>query len=373
MVKEYTNVFYFKNINDIGGVESMFYYLAKKYQDYDIAIFYKTGNFKQIKRLQRFCFCKQYTGEKIKCKRVYFNYSKDIIDNIEAEEVCAEIIHRDVKALGEWKIHPKINKFIGVSQLCCDSFKEVTGIDCELIYNPICLDEPKKVLHIIYAGRLTPEKGKDNIIKFCKKMEDKRLPYLFTIFTDDINTINNPNIIYMQPRLDIIDYIADADYLFQGSKDESFGYSPIEALSVGTPVIVSDLPVFKELGIKDGVNGWVFDEDMSNLDVEKIYNTKLKFKYEPPQDTWGEELAKGKKTYKHSNEYNTVQATESFTYTKFKELKNMIRYNETANKEGTVNEGDIFECDDEIMDFLLNIIQNKANRSLIRVLLYKDE
>ena len=220
---------------------------------------------------------------------------------------------------------------------------------------------------------MTEEKGKDNIIKFCKKMEDNKLPYLFTVFTDDVNTINNPNIIYMQPRLDITDYIADADYLFQGSKDESFCYSVVEALSVGTPVIVSDLPVFKELGIKDGVNGWVFNTGMSNLDIEKIYNTKLKFKYEPPQDTWGEELAKGKKTYKKSGEYNTLQATENFTYTRFKELKNMIRYNETGNKDGTVCDGDIFDCDDDIMNFLLNITPNKANRSLVRVLLYKDE
>lgn len=373
MVKEYTNVLYFKNINDIGGVESMFYYLAKKYQDYDIAIFYKTGNFKQIKRLQRFCFCKQYTGEKIKCKRVYFNYSKDIIDNIEAEEVYAEIIHRDVKAVKKWDIHPKINKFIGVSQLCCDSFKEVTGIDCELIYNPICLEKPKKLLRLISATRLTQEKGKDRIEFLGKMLDDARIPYLWTIFTNDVDTIKNPNIIYMQPKLDIIDYIADADYLVQLSNDESYCYSVIEALSVNTPVIVTNCPVFKELGLKDGINAWICDFDMSNVDVEKIYNTKFKFKYEPPQDTWGEELAKGKKTYKHSNEYNTVQATESFTYTKFKELKNMTRYNETGNKEGTVNEGDIFDCNDEIMDFLLNITQNKANRSLIRVLVYKDE
>ena len=34
------NIFYFYNINSIGGVESMFYYLAKKYCDKDIIILY---------------------------------------------------------------------------------------------------------------------------------------------------------------------------------------------------------------------------------------------------------------------------------------------------------------------------------------------
>lgn len=377
-MKEYNNVFYFNNINSIGGVETFFHYLAKKYCNYDIAVFYKTGDIKQIKRLQKYCFCKQYKGEKIKCKKAFFNYSKDIINNIDAEEYI-EIIHRDVKALGQWNIHPKITKWIGVSKLCCDSFKEVTGKDCELIYNPVCLDTPQKILHLISATRLTKEKGKDRMIKLAELLDKARIPYLWTIFTNDINTINNPNIVYMQPRLDILDYIADADYLVQLSDDESFCYSVVEALSVDTPVIVTDCPVFKELGVIDGKNALICDFDMSNVDVQKIYDLGIKyskqctFNYNVPKDTWGEELIKGKKEYKHSNDYNTVQAIESFTYDKFKELKDIIRYNKTNNKEGTIYEGDIFDCSDEIMNYLLNNTTNKPNRALIRVILYKDE
>lgn len=371
-MKEYNNVFYFSNLNAIGGVETFFYYIAKKYCDYDITVFYKTGDIKQVKRLQKFCFCKQYKDEKIKCKKAYFNYSKDIIDNIDAEEYI-EIIHRDPIAVGKWNIHPKITKFIGVSKLVCDHFKELTGKDCELIYNPVCYDEPRKILNLISATRLTKEKGKDRIIKLAKLFDAARIPYLWKIFTNDVNTINNPNIIYVEPRLDIIDYIADADILVQLSDDESFCYSVVEALSVGTPVIVTDCPVFKELGIKDGVNGWICDFDMSNVDVEKIYNTKLDFKYTPPKDTWGDELVKGKKEYKRNKALNTLQATENFTYTRFNELQDIIRYNPVGNKEGTICEGDIFDCDDEIMNFLTNITPNKANRSLARVILYKDE
>lgn len=370
---EFKNVLYFANINMIGGVETFFHYLAKKYCDYDIAVFYKTGDIKQIKRLQKYCFCKQYKGEKIKCKKAFFNYSKDIINNIQADEYI-EIIHRDPLAVKKWEIHPKITKFIGVSKLVCEHFKELTGKDCELIYNPLCLDKPRKVLHLISATRLTKEKGKDRMIKLANLLDKERIPYLWTIFTNDVDTIKNPNIVYMQPKLDILDYIADADYLVQLSDDESFCYSVVEALSVDTPVIVTDCPVFKELGVEDGKNGWICDFDMSNVDVQKIYETELKFKYEPPKDTWEKELIKGKKEYKHSSEYNTVQATENFTYNRFEELKDIIRYNSSGNKEGTIYEGDIFDCDDEIMNYLLNNkVTNGANRSLIRVLLYKDE
>ena len=228
---------------------------------YDIAVFYKTGDLQQIKRLQKYCFCKQYKGEKIKCKKAFFNYSKDIIDNIQADEYI-EIIHRDVKALGEWKIHPKITKFIGVSKLCCDSFKEVTGKDCELIYNPIILEKPKKVLKLISATRLTKEKGKDRIKKLAELFEKARIPYLWLIFTNDVDIIKNPNIIYMKPKLDIIDYIANSDFLIQLSDDESYCYSVVEALSVGTPVLVTDLPVYHEIGLKNGENGFLVDFDL---------------------------------------------------------------------------------------------------------------
>ena len=370
---EFKNVLYFANINIIGGVESTFYYLAKKYQDYDITILYKTGDIAQIKRLQQFCLCKQYKGEKIKCKKIFFNYSKDIIDNVKAESY-EEVIHRDPLAVKEeWKIHPKINKYHGVSQLVCDHFKQLTGKDCELLYNPLVLDKPKKVLKIISATRLTPEKGIDRMKKLGELLDKENIPYLWLIFTNSIDTIQNPNMIFMQPKLDITDYIADADFLVQLSNDESFCYSVVEALSLGTPVIVTDCPVFKEIGVKDGINGWICDFDMSNIDVKKIYNTPLKFSYEPPKDTWGEELVKGKPTYERKNNLNTLQATEDFTYSRFNELKDIIRYNPNENKKGVLYTGDVFDCDDEIMNFLLNKGNgNKANRSLCRVLLFKN-
>ena len=144
------NVFYFYYINSIGGVESMFYYLAKKYQDKDIVIYYSQGDKNQIERLKQFVDVQQYKpGTKIKCKRVFFNYNISIIDNVDAEEYCL-MIHADYKALGIKPItHPKITKYIAVSQLAADSYKEVSGKTCEVCYNPILIDKPKKKLRLI--------------------------------------------------------------------------------------------------------------------------------------------------------------------------------------------------------------------------------
>ena len=160
-MEQYNNVFYFANINSIGGVESFFYYLAKKYSDLaDITVFYKNGQLPQIRRLQQLVQVKKFNNQKIKCKKLFINYTHDIIDYVEADEYI-EVIHGDLKALNKIPhLHPKITKYIGVSQLVCDSFKELTGKDIELCYNPIDLDIPPKTLKLISATRLTKEKRK---------------------------------------------------------------------------------------------------------------------------------------------------------------------------------------------------------------------
>lgn len=156
-VVHYGNVFYFHFINSIGGVESFFYYLARKYHGRDITVIFSKGSREQIKRLRKLVRVKQYRGEKIICDKVFFNYNIDLIDSIEAKEYY-QIIHADFEALKKKPlIHPKL-KYIGVSQIVCDSFKRLTGKDIELIYNPFIIEKPKPILKLISATRLTHEK-----------------------------------------------------------------------------------------------------------------------------------------------------------------------------------------------------------------------
>lgn len=291
------NIFYFYRINAIGGIETFFYNIAKKYQDWDITIYYQVGDDKQIERLKKYVRVKKYNGEKIICDKAFFNFNLDIIDNVEAKEYI-QIAHGDYKAMGITpNTHPKITKYLGVSKQVCDTYKEVTGYDTELIYNPIELDKPKKVLNLISATRLTAEKGKDRMIKLSKELDKNNIPYLWLIFTDDDKEIKNDNIVYMKPRLDITNYIANADYLVQLSDNEGYCYSVVESLSVGTPVIVTECPVFKEIGVNKD-NGFILDFDMNNIPIKEIYESNLKFTYKSKEDTWGKYLAKGESQYK---------------------------------------------------------------------------
>lgn len=291
------NILYFQNLNVVGGCESWMFYMVKKYPKKDIVIIYKEADPKQLERLKQYVRCIKFNGQRIKCEKAFFNYNPNIIDYVDAKEYI-QVIHADYKVQSGLAnfTSPKITKYIGVSKLACKSFTEVTGKPCELCYNPIILDKPKKVLRLISATRLTPEKGRPRMAKLGQMLDNAGIPYLWTIFTNDTNAIKNPNIIYMQPRLDISDYIASSDYLVQLSDCEAFCYSVVESLMLGVPVIVTDLPVFKEIGL-DETNSIKLNLDMSNVPIDKIYKKDFSFKYQPPKDNWDEILADGENTW----------------------------------------------------------------------------
>ena len=83
-----TNLFYFQTLNSIGGVETFFYQLAKKYgKKYDITIMYSNADPEQVKRLSQYVRVKRYKdGERIKCKRCFVAFNAWILDHVDAEE-----------------------------------------------------------------------------------------------------------------------------------------------------------------------------------------------------------------------------------------------------------------------------------------------
>lgn len=292
------NIFYFSAINSIGGIESFFYYLAKKYKDWDITIYYRTGDKKQIQRLSKYVRVVRWDGQtRVRCDKAFYNYTIDMLPFVDAKEHI-QIVHADYKSMGvKPNVHPKISRYIGVSQLACDRFEELTGLKTELVYTPVPIDEPRKVLHLISATRLTHEKGVQRMKKLSVALEQAGIPYTWEVFSDKNDKFNGKNFVIREPRLDIIDYIADADYLVQLSDSEGLCLSVLEALKCSTPVIVTPCPVFKEIGVENGVNGFVVPFDMSNIPIQEIYKGLPRFEYSAPEDKWYEILAKGKGTY----------------------------------------------------------------------------
>lgn len=313
---EIRNVFYFKKISYIGGCESWFWYLSKKYKN--MIIYYKEGHPDQIKRLAQNVEVRKYKeNEIIECDNFFCCYNPDIIDNVHAK-MYAHIIHCDYKNV--WFkpfLNEKFDKYIAVSKLAGESFKELTGKDYELIYNPISIDRPKTekyndgILHLISATRLTKEKGLKRMQILAKKLDKAGVKYIWEIYTNRRREAVGNNAVYKEPKLDITKEIAKADYLVQLSDCESYCYSVVEALMVGTPVIVTDLPVFKELGVKHGENAVICNMEMSNVDLDYIKLKLKEFNYNPPEDKWSKYLAKDS-SY-DPNDKTTVRTLKKYT------------------------------------------------------------
>lgn len=289
-----TNVFFFDQINSIGGIETFFYQLGKKYgKDFDITLFYRTGDAKQIQRLSQYIHVRKYReGQIIRCKRAFATFNASILDYIEAEEYY-QMLHGDYTAMRIFpKDHPKIQGRISVSETVRESYFKSVGIDSIVSYNPFTPEKPREVLNLVSATRLTVEKGWTRMEQLANALEREGVQFTWTVYTDAPNkAVKSQNIILRPPRLDIIDFIANADYFIQLSDCEGYCYSVVEALSVGTPVIVTDIPVMHEIGVVNGKNGWILPLSMQNLPIEDISRGLKKFKYEAPDDKWGELLA----------------------------------------------------------------------------------
>ena len=312
----YNTIFYYGHVCRIGGVETFFYEMARKYADRDITLLYRTGDPEQLQRMAGYIRVKKWDGKSVQCRQAVFGYSFEPrdLDLIHAEEYI-QVIHADFGAL-KHLITPKLDsrfRYVAVSENNAVEWEKLTGIKPEVCYNPITVDKPRMVLHLISATRLSQEKGFERMQKLAAALDNAGVRYLWTVYTDSSLRLNSPNVVYAGTRLDIRDYIADADYLVQLSDTEGYPYSLLEALSLGTPVIVTDLPSNPDSQVVNGVNGFVLPFDMSEIPIEKIVKGLKRFKYQPREDRWGEILLPGKSTWAEEREHGvTVEAVVKY-------------------------------------------------------------
>ena len=97
------------------------------------------------------------------------------------------------------------------------------------------------------------------------------------------------NLIVKPPKLDLTKEMKEATYVLQLSDHEAFGLSVCESLVLGTPVIITDIPAFHEIGCNE-TNSIMVDLNMQNVDIEAIKKGKKPFCYTPPKSNWGKYL-----------------------------------------------------------------------------------
>ena len=338
-----TNLFYFHTLNVIGGIETFFWHIARKYgKDYDITILYREADKEQVRRLSQYVRMKKYRdGDTVKCKRAFVAFNTDILDHIEAEEYY-QMLHGDYRVLGVLpQKHDKLQEYVACSEVVRDAYADITGKVAQVSYNPFVPEKPRKVLRLVSATRITPDKGWNRMQTLAEALEKAGVPFTWEIYTDSPKPTPDQNFIFRKPRLDIIDYIADADYYVQLSNAEGYCYSVVEALSVGTPVIITDFKVSAEIGVLDGVNGIILPMDMHEIPVEKIRKGLKRFKYVPLEDRWGELLLKVPPDYEEQmNAIVTVKCKRVFI---------------DLERNKTVQHGETWECTLKRAEFLLDL------------------
>lgn len=198
----------------------------------------------------------------------------------------------------------------------------------KVIHNMLQKSE-SEALMIVSATRIpAPDKGKnaERILKLANMLNEKNIPFIWFNFSD--NALVNPpkNFFNVGTTDDIQAYIKKADYLVQLSDAEGFCYSILEALVNGTAVICTPFETTKELGVKDGVNGYIVPFDM-NFDVKKLLNVpKFSFEWdnEPLIAEWEKILDKPPKRKKKTGEVE-IKVTRDYYDT---ELNRGVRMGE---------------------------------------------
>lgn len=134
---------------------------------------------------------------------------------------------------------------------------------------------------IVTVGRLVKQKGHIYLIQAMKKVAKETPkaklyivgdgPYKTTLesFITKLGLKNNVILIGNLPEEEKVQMLLKSEIFALTSLQEGFGIALLEAMACGLPLVVSDLPVFREL-LRDGQNGFLVETANPKETAEKI-------------------------------------------------------------------------------------------------------
>lgn len=282
-------------IYDIGGSETWLYNLTTILAPhFEILVLYDKAASAQLKRLKV-------------PHELYGNHSVyecDILLNLFGGrpyrvKACRylQVIHQNLDEMGTTRYIPweKIDGYIFVSEEAKRHFPgTLIGKDSVVLENPVAYPiipeshKPKK-LRFMAATRLTREKGGARIAKFIKLLYSERVDFTFEVWTTasrrkfiEDNDMGSEAgcLIFHPPQLDLRQEMSNSHYVCQFSDCESFCYTIYEALSLHVPVLVTNWDGVKK-AVRNGLNGYIFDMELSNVDISKIKKIPHTFGFLP--------------------------------------------------------------------------------------------
>lgn len=135
---------------------------------------------------------------------------------------------------------------------------------------------------ITYVGRLEKKKGVDILLKAIALLSQRGGPGLklclygdgtekenLQEYTAELGIAGQVDFYGYCDHEEVLKRMVDSDIVILPSREEAFGLTALEAMSVGVPVIASDIEAYKEF-IGDGKNGILFKTENAFDLCEKI-------------------------------------------------------------------------------------------------------
>ena len=290
---------YIRNMNSVGGIETFVLHFAKvmsKY--YDIILM--VDNVTQELRSRYICEIRVVPAtQEVACDTLIM---LRIIDDKPANVHCKKSIRMcHTCRTADWlHIKDDTDAAVCVSDVSRQSFGS-EGERATVIHNPIVKTD-KKALILVSATRIPAvDKGQNEtrMMRLAQMLIEAHIPYIWLNFSDGVLRDAPKGFVNVGLFQGCQEYIARADYLVQLSDAEAYSYSILEALTVGTAVIVTPFDSAKEQGVVDGENGYIVPYNM-DFDVRKLLDVpEFEFTYDngPIIKQWRELL--GNKKPKH--------------------------------------------------------------------------
>lgn len=194
----------------------------------------------------------------------------------------------------------RIDEYVCVSQEVADDLSKYYDVKktVRVIPNPVHSNGviASSMIRFATFTRLFAYKGLEYIEPFIER-NLKKLPMVWQweFFTDyyQVNQANKyrqllsglfakypENIVLRHSVTNPAPHILNSNYIVHLSEVEGFGYVVHESLSLGRPVIVFDLPVYKGV-VKHGKNGYIVDKETLTVDVNDLIYESLNVVYKP--------------------------------------------------------------------------------------------
>ena len=261
----------------IGGIETANMAIAKAFQDRNIVFVFGSGDPDQIMALGKYQDViiddGRQTYDVDVCIFTNYDSAPAIMDRVHARKIYQQI-HADFYALKQmpqwrnfaWEPNPRTSAILSVSETAQKGLQRAFQLDSIVVPNILSKRDSRPIVFMSLT-RATPEKGVDKLVNLLRRFDEANKDYVLFLCSsieqgedsDQLYLRDNPRVITVQPTPYAQELLRAADYLIQLSYNESYCYSVREALQLGVPCIVSDIPELRKL-IQNGKNGYIYHD-----------------------------------------------------------------------------------------------------------------